>query len=687
VTDPGGPRRGRHSSADDGAAGASRSYFPGASGSSPAGGLPPVPPARSYSPDRPARSYPADRPDRVPGGFRRGPGLLDRSLPETGPLVEPEWWSYPSSAEPDYPARARHGGDDRPYGAGAWGTGPGEHPSAPLPPRPLGVWDRLVPRGEDGPDRDAQTVASPALSPRDAHEPADPRGPRESDQAGHADERDTDAHPLTPGGWEDHTGGLEVIGAHVDDEPPRRRGLLRGRSAARNTARARHRGDDHPGDAHDDGAHPDDAYAAGVHYADDHSGSADDGRHYDRGSVDRGHVDDAHYDDEHYDENYDDAHYDDAHFDGLHPDEVVDEDGAAIPVAPYDPRSRRRRRRRPIAILVSLVVLAGIVVGIVVGGQKLLGMIDPSARDFTGQGTGTVQIRVHDGDTLSDIARTLVADGVIASERPFISAADAHPDATNVQPGVYALRQQMSSQAALDMLLNPKARLLSRVTVREGLTVTATLARLAADTGKPIAELQAAAANPAALGLPAYAQGKLEGFLFPATYDFDPATKPVDMLKQMVARAVRSLDDLQIPAAQRLTVVTKASIVQAEAGSVDDMGKVARVLENRLADGMPLQLDTTVNYANSKAGVTTSPQDRRNPSPYNTYLHAGLPPGAISNPGEEALRAVLDPTPGAWRFFVVVNPETGDTRFAVTATEHQQNVLLFQKWLREHPGG
>jgi UPF0755 protein len=127
--------------------------------------------------------------------------------------------------------------------------------------------------------------------------------------------------------------------------------------------------------------------------------------------------------------------------------------------------------------------------------------------------------------------------------------------------------------------------------------------------------------------------------------------------------------------------------VQAESGSVDDMGKVARVLENRLADGMPLQLDTTVNYANGKAGVTTSPQDRQNPSPYNTYVHKGLPPGAISNPGEEAIQAVLNPTPGQWRFFVVVNPTSGETRFAVTAAEHQQNVQLFQKWLREHPNG
>ena len=155
----------------------------------------------------------------------------------------------------------------------------------------------------------------------------------------------------------------------------------------------------------------------------------------------------------------------------------------------------------------------------------------------------------------------------------------------------------------------------------------------------------------------------------------------------MVARAVQAFDELQIPEAERLTVLTKASLVQAEASSAEDMAMVARVLENRLADGMALQLDTTVNYANNKGGITTTAEDRANPSPYNTYVHVGLPPGAINNPGEDALQAVRAPTPGDWRFFVVVDPDTGDTRFAVTKEEHDQNVLLFREWLRENPGG
>jgi UPF0755 protein len=361
-----------------------------------------------------------------------------------------------------------------------------------------------------------------------------------------------------------------------------------------------------------------------------------------------------------------------------------------IPVSAYDARSdrsRRRRRRRPFAVVLALLVLGGIVAGIVLGGQQLLALLDPTAQDYPGGGNGSVDIRVNSGDTLSDIARSLDSADVIASTGPFVDAAEGHPEATGIQPGVYTLRLQMSGQAALEAMLDPAARQVSRVTVREGLTVVQTLALVAEATGTPPAELEAAAADPVALGLPAYANGMLEGLLFPATYDFEPDDTAVDMLGAMVARAEQAFDTLAIPEGERLVVLTKASIVQAEAAGAEDMAKVARVLENRLADGMPLQLDTTVNYANGKGGITTTAADRANPSPYNTYVHPGLPPGAIGNPGEDALRAVLAPAEGDWRFFVVVNPDTGETRFARTGEEHQQNVLLFQQWLRENPEG
>jgi UPF0755 protein len=339
-----------------------------------------------------------------------------------------------------------------------------------------------------------------------------------------------------------------------------------------------------------------------------------------------------------------------------------------------------------VTVLLSLVVLVALGVGVVVGGNALWRTINPVAEDYTGTGTGSVDVRVDQGDSLRTIAGHLVTADVIASSGPFEDAAKANPAATGIQPGVYSLRLQMSGKAALDLLLDPVSRQVTKVTVPEGLNATQVLQRVADEAGLPLDQLQAAAADPAALGLPAYANGLLEGFLFPATYDIEPGDTPVAVLSEMVSGTVRVLDELQIPAEQRLGVVTEASIVQAEAGSVEDMGKVARVLDNRLADGMPLQLDTTVNYANGKNGITTTAEDRANPSPYNTYVHTGLPPGAIGNPGEEAIRAVLNPTPGDWRFFVVVDPDTGETRFGVTAAEHNQNVLLFQQWLQDHPG-
>jgi UPF0755 protein len=650
MTDPGGPHGGRRSPGhaespftaghDFGGdvRGGSRSDFPGPR--DPGFAAPRYEPARYEPPSWTTETggHPFD-PVARSSGLGHASGLLDRRPDETGPMVEPEWWSYGTSDHPQHPLSARHSGEEPP-GEG-WASDPDDggsrHPSAPLPPMPSGVWGRLHSRR--GAPVDDETVAQPLIpAAGDDEEWDDPAVRADDRESAHwrADD-ETDAHHVDPEAWDDRTGGLDVIGAHVAEGEPR----LRGRRARREAAEAARRAQQDHGDGRDD---------AGAH----------------------------------------DLEHDVLDTEGYDPDGVVhDEDfGELVPVKPYDRRTGRpRRRRRPIAVLVSLLMLAGLVVGIVVGGQKLLTLIDPASRDFTGQGTGTLEIRVQDGDTLSDIARTLVDAGVIASVGPFVKAAEANAASVGIQPGVYGLRKEMSGQAALDLMLDPAARQLARVTLPEGLTVQRTLARLAEATGRPEAEFQAAAADPAALGLPAYANGLLEGFLFPATYDVEPDDLPADILRQMVARSTQVLDELQIPAEQRLAVVTKASLVQAEAGSVEDMGKVARVLENRLADGMALQLDTTVNYANNKGGITTSAEDRANPSPYNTYVHPGLPPGAISNPGEDALRAVLAPTPGDWLFFVVVDPDTGETRFGATAAEHQQNVLLFQQWLRDNPEG
>lgn len=187
----------------------------------------------------------------------------------------------------------------------------------------------------------------------------------------------------------------------------------------------------------------------------------------------------------------------------------------------------------------------------------------------------------------------------------------------------------------------------------------------------------------AGLKLPNDAGGNPEGYLFPATYPLDARTTPRSLLSAMVETADRRFNGAPVAAGARRTAlnvyqaVTVASIVQAEAATKDDMGKVARVVFNRLARGMPLQMDSTLNYALNRSTLRTTEKDTRLDSPYNSYRRMGLPPTPIDNPGEEAMRAALDPPAGNWLYFVTVRP--GDTRFTASLEEHERNVAEFNR--------
>ncbi|MFJ5304875.1 endolytic transglycosylase MltG [Streptomyces sp. NPDC088350] len=185
----------------------------------------------------------------------------------------------------------------------------------------------------------------------------------------------------------------------------------------------------------------------------------------------------------------------------------------------------------------------------------------------------------------------------------------------------------------------------------------------------------------AGLKLPNDAEGNPEGYLFPATYPLKEKATPESLLSFMVNTANKKFNGAPVAAgAQRNAMnvyqaVTIASIVQAEAASTADMGKVARVIFNRLERGMPLQMDSTINYALNRATLKTTTSDTRLDSPYNSYQRMGLPPTPIDNPGEDAMHAAINPPPGDWLYFVTVKP--GDTRFAATYEEHQRNVAEF----------
>ncbi|MBM7787929.1 endolytic transglycosylase MltG [Tenggerimyces flavus] len=354
-------------------------------------------------------------------------------------------------------------------------------------------------------------------------------------------------------------------------------------------------------------------------------------------------------------------------------------------------RVRHRRFRGCLAVLIALAVLGGGIGFAVLKGQSfLVGKL--TTPDYSGAGTGKVTIEVKAGETSTKIGATLENKDVVKSAKAFTTAAKSDQRSRSIQPGFYNLRSQMSAAAALALLLDPKSRVLERVTIAEGLRLKVILDTLSKQTKLPRADFDAALKNPAGLGMPAYAK-KPEGFLYPATYDIDPGTTAESLLTQMVTRYNEEADQLGLVDGAKgvgrspLQVMTIASLVQAEARRPEDFGKVARVIYNRLAKGQKLQFDSTVHYAVGKFDkVSSTAKDRASTNPYNTYKYVGLPPGPINAPGEDALIAALEPTAGDWLFFVTTNPDTGETKFATTGEQFEVYAQEFQQWCRDNSG-
>ncbi|MFH8889609.1 endolytic transglycosylase MltG [Streptomyces sp. NPDC017949] len=192
-----------------------------------------------------------------------------------------------------------------------------------------------------------------------------------------------------------------------------------------------------------------------------------------------------------------------------------------------------------------------------------------------------------------------------------------------------------------------------------------------------------AAVPTAGLDLPPEADGNPEGYLFPATYPVTSKTTPGTLLAYMVRTANQKLATKAVADGGRAhgmtpyQTATLASIIEAEADTPADMGKVARVVHNRLAKSMPLQMDSTINYALNRTTVDTKLSDTRIDHPFNTYERQGLPPTPIDSPGLRAMASAVAPTPGDWLFFVTVKP--GDTRFSATYEEHKKHVADFNR--------
>jgi UPF0755 protein len=237
--------------------------------------------------------------------------------------------------------------------------------------------------------------------------------------------------------------------------------------------------------------------------------------------------------------------------------------------------------------------------------------------------------------------------------------------------------QQMSAEGALDRLLDPAARLQTEVAIPEGLRLTEIVDRLAEASDVPLRDFEKALENPDRLGLPDYAEGSAEGFLFPATYTFDPDASAQQMLRAMVDRYEQAADDVGLVEGAAAAGYTPrealiiASLVQAEVAE-RDFGKASRVVANRLELGMTLGFDSTINYALGIDDLTLVNEQLEVDSPYNTYVNTGLPPGPINAPGEQAMAAAINPPEGDWLYFVAVAPGSDATQFTADYEEFLQ---------------
>ncbi|MBF6195241.1 endolytic transglycosylase MltG [Nocardia implantans] len=375
--------------------------------------------------------------------------------------------------------------------------------------------------------------------------------------------------------------------------------------------------------------------------------------------------------------------------------------------------AERKKRRRTLWVVAGVFVLlfAG---AVVFAGMKFIGSLAPP-KDFAGPGGPLVVVQVHPGDTSQQIAATMVERGVVASTGAFFQAAVRNSNMNSVQPGFYAIPSQSPAAEAVATLVSKQSRV-GNLVVSEG--------RLLHDqhdmnTGgrydgiyRKIAEascigtganqkcvtyeqLDAAGASLdlAALGVPAWAmQGvkdcpdrtrQLEGLIAAGTWDFDPSATPQEILRQLVTASAKSYEStglLQSGADTKLTpyqTLVAASLVEREA-QPQDMGKVARVIVNRLRADQMLQFDSTVNYALDRTEVATTDADRAQETAWNTYAMRGLPKTPIAAPSLNALRAMENPEAGPWLYFVTVDKQ-GTTLFTDDYQEHLRLIARAQR--------
>ncbi|MCX6500469.1 MAG: endolytic transglycosylase MltG [Arthrobacter sp.] len=360
--------------------------------------------------------------------------------------------------------------------------------------------------------------------------------------------------------------------------------------------------------------------------------------------------------------------------------------GAATLPTAKGPSKKVRRRRRLLALVLTLAVF---VVAIVVGAQFIKPLLGGNAvADYPGPGTGQVTITVPPGAGPKSVASDMQSKQVIANADSFVKQFTASGGA--LSPGTFTMRKEMNNSDAVAVLLNKDQAKVMYFALSAGMRINDSLQAISEGTGVPVAELKALSDAPAQFGVPAKAKN-LEGFLFPGEYRFPIGTTATDVLKKLVGS---TLDELKAQGvtdpAKQYDAVTVASIVQAEGGQAE-YGDVAGAIYNRLkpnnteTNGL-IQSDATVTYGlGIRSFHIDEAQKADKSNPYNTYANLGLPAGPIGSPGKTAIDAAAKPKTNDYLYWVTINLDTKETKFAKTLAEHNVNVAKYNAWCNANP--
>jgi UPF0755 protein len=333
--------------------------------------------------------------------------------------------------------------------------------------------------------------------------------------------------------------------------------------------------------------------------------------------------------------------------------------------------------------LIVLVLLLAIVGGVAWFANALF-------QPFKGEGGDTIRVTIPRGSSLSEIGDRLQQAGVIQNAGFFELRARLEGHSGDLRPGSYEMREDMSFAAALDTLQQGVPPNVVQVQIPEGLSRREIRPLTEGLRGNYMrASRRSRELNPADYKAPRRAS--LEGFLFPATYELKKGRPVRALVAEQLAHFKRNFDTVDLSYAKRknLTpydVLIIASLIDREAMVAKERPLIASVIYNRLHDGIPLGIDATVRFITHNWKRPLRQSELANPSPYNTRVHAGLPPGPIGNPGLASIKAAARPAKTDYLFYVVKVDSCGEHKFAKTDAEFQSYVNEYNR-AREARGG